>query len=587
MTSSALAALDAFSRAGISFAQEEAFHEYCALEAEYLMLKQSHREIVPAVRNASASVTALSGEVDSLVRANSSMKQMILDMQGVSASSTGHTSDDANSQTISQIMSSLVVDFTSYLEAHDSASGVSSFEGELPQQLRGTFDNRLAPARLPEHGFGVEISRSSLAESSRTRSSQELSRSSHVGHVPPARASGIRACVPEHRLGLADTLPQASGFRASLPKQGHGVSAGHRIFAESVRSDQDFARQGRAPARHEEKMPKAFAPARSDALAKAQQFVHASALDATAKAQAHAEGHVPAREKERMPKAFAPPARNDALAQAQQLVYASAAEAAAKVHGSQGQQLVYATASEAAANVKASVDVTALEAAAKTQAPPPGTFFPLMPSPAPRKKDFAVPLPRGRVISGTAAAISNGSAKEDPGVALSNALAKEDLGEVTLLIRNIPARCTQAQLLEIWEAQGRYNMLHLPYDHHRKCNAGKAFVNFISRQAAIEFQEKWQGQQLIPKAKVKGLNIAKAEVQGFEGYIRTLLCHGRIKKKINMPAVLSADGSIADFRKIMDVFLKDVTHLPERQELEPLSSRPSSEPSTPDGSEVP
>lgn len=124
----------------------------------------------------------------------------------------------------------------------------------------------------------------------------------------------------------------------------------------------------------------------------------------------------------------------------------------------------------------------------------------------------------------------------------------------TLIVRNIPARCTQATLLDLWPPNGVYNLIHLPFDHKRKCHVGKAVINFVSHAAALDFRMKWQGETLVPKAKVKKLSIAVADVQGFREYLENLLPSwrsGRMKNKVDMPVIILPDGGFGDFKALM------------------------------------
>lgn len=142
------------------------------------------------------------------------------------------------------------------------------------------------------------------------------------------------------------------------------------------------------------------------------------------------------------------------------------------------------------------------------------------------------------------------------GVAPTTALKSEPLphGVTTLIVRNIPARCTQASLLDLWPPEGVYNLLHLPYDHRRKCHVGKAMINFVSSMAAEAFRAKWQGGLVSPKAKVKKLSMVAADVQGLRGYLDNLLPlwrSGRMKNKIDIPIIIQPDGSFGDFKALM------------------------------------
>lgn len=123
----------------------------------------------------------------------------------------------------------------------------------------------------------------------------------------------------------------------------------------------------------------------------------------------------------------------------------------------------------------------------------------------------------------------------------------------TLIIRNIPARCSQDQLLELWPQEGSYNFLHCPYNRKHGRLAGYAFVNFITHEALLEFYERWQGMHLIKEANAKRLNIAVALVQGMEANLMHLKDNKNIKstRKEHLPVIFLPDGSMIDFLSIM------------------------------------
>jgi hypothetical protein len=124
----------------------------------------------------------------------------------------------------------------------------------------------------------------------------------------------------------------------------------------------------------------------------------------------------------------------------------------------------------------------------------------------------------------------------------------------TLIVRNIPARITQNQLLSYWRPQGSFNLLHLPYSQQLHRNVGYAFINFISREALTEFYERWQHKKLVASSNSKPLNVGVAEVQGFEANLR----HMKLSKKMlhirnrhYLPFLPLPDGSFADFREVI------------------------------------
>lgn len=125
----------------------------------------------------------------------------------------------------------------------------------------------------------------------------------------------------------------------------------------------------------------------------------------------------------------------------------------------------------------------------------------------------------------------------------------------TLVVRNVPARCSQAMLLQIWPPSlHRYNLLHLPYCHRTRCPIGKVFVNFGSHEAALAFRARWHGVTLMPGAKAKALDIGMAEVQGYRANLEDMVHNtrtSRLKNKRHMPVIIRPDGSICDFKEVV------------------------------------
>eukprot|EP00746_Dinoflagellata_sp_MGD_P028322 gnl/MRDRNA2_/MRDRNA2_166929_c0_seq1.p1 gnl/MRDRNA2_/MRDRNA2_166929_c0~~gnl/MRDRNA2_/MRDRNA2_166929_c0_seq1.p1 ORF type:complete len:564 (-),score=105.08 gnl/MRDRNA2_/MRDRNA2_166929_c0_seq1:59-1750(-) len=114
-------------------------------------------------------------------------------------------------------------------------------------------------------------------------------------------------------------------------------------------------------------------------------------------------------------------------------------------------------------------------------------------------------------------------------------LADQDSERTTLMISNIPARCTQARLLEKWPADGSYDFLYLPFRFGEHKNFGYAFVNFTSHEAAVEFYLVWQGKTLGMKNDgQKPLVIRWASIQGRDQNIKHSL-NRKIKRIRNPP----------------------------------------------------
>lgn len=165
------------------------------------------------------------------------------------------------------------------------------------------------------------------------------------------------------------------------------------------------------------------------------------------------------------------------------------------------------------------------------------------------------------VAAGSAASASASGNVPAQFIASANAVAAARAtnafsdGGPTLIVRNIPARCTRDNLLDIWPPQTwHYNLLHIPYDHTKKTHAGNAFINFLSPAAAHEFCVNWDGIHLMPKARVKVLSIGNAQSQGFRAYIQDMVGRSRTnryKNKRDLPVVIQDDGSFGDFKAVL------------------------------------
>eukprot|EP00931_Biecheleriopsis_adriatica_P062941 TRINITY_DN38039_c0_g2_i1.p1 TRINITY_DN38039_c0_g2~~TRINITY_DN38039_c0_g2_i1.p1 ORF type:complete len:426 (-),score=64.35 TRINITY_DN38039_c0_g2_i1:23-1300(-) len=120
----------------------------------------------------------------------------------------------------------------------------------------------------------------------------------------------------------------------------------------------------------------------------------------------------------------------------------------------------------------------------------------------------------------------------------------------TIVVRNIPARYTQERLLEIWEPDGSYNFLYLPYSVRQKRGAGYVFINFCTHEAAVAFWQKVQGTRLPGCEHLKCVDIAVADVQGLEENLRYWSNRklGRISNSNFLPIVLDGTQRV-DFKQ--------------------------------------
>lgn len=97
-------------------------------------------------------------------------------------------------------------------------------------------------------------------------------------------------------------------------------------------------------------------------------------------------------------------------------------------------------------------------------------------------------------------------------------LPLDSLSATTVIVRNLPSRCTQDQLTKLWPCNGTYDWLVLPYNSKQHRFSRYAFINFTSKAALQDFVQKWQG-ALLPEAlygwkTALPLEIKVARVQG-------------------------------------------------------------------------
>jgi len=86
----------------------------------------------------------------------------------------------------------------------------------------------------------------------------------------------------------------------------------------------------------------------------------------------------------------------------------------------------------------------------------------------------------------------------------------------SLVVRNIPASCTQESLMVEWpNNDGSYDLLYKPRSTKQQGQTC-AFINFTSHAAAQAFKNRWHGQRLNHGTEESGkrLNVSFARVQG-------------------------------------------------------------------------
>jgi len=122
----------------------------------------------------------------------------------------------------------------------------------------------------------------------------------------------------------------------------------------------------------------------------------------------------------------------------------------------------------------------------------------------------------------------------------------------TLVVRNIPARCTHERLLQQWPNNGSYNFLFVPYSVKQRRASRYMFINFTSHENMVAFMIQWHGAWLPdvgfgPKL-AEPLEMRPAKMQGLRANVwhhkSTATCRHR-------PAVFQ-NGHRVDFCQLLE-----------------------------------
>jgi len=95
-------------------------------------------------------------------------------------------------------------------------------------------------------------------------------------------------------------------------------------------------------------------------------------------------------------------------------------------------------------------------------------------------------------------------------------------GFTIILVRNVPARLSNEQVLEVWAPGGMYNPMLVPFNFQRRRRCGKAIINMISYEAAVDFIARWHGKKLLESSRARCLHVDVAPVQGILANLRQL-----------------------------------------------------------------
>jgi hypothetical protein len=123
----------------------------------------------------------------------------------------------------------------------------------------------------------------------------------------------------------------------------------------------------------------------------------------------------------------------------------------------------------------------------------------------------------------------------------------------TLMIRNIPNRYTQTELMaELKEAgfEDKFDFFYLPMDHETHANFGYAFINFVDETDVGPFTKKFNGLKLNRFTSNKIIQIVPAQLQGFQAnlqhYCKKAVC---TDDNIDYRPLFFVDGKCLEFHR--------------------------------------
>jgi len=114
-----------------------------------------------------------------------------------------------------------------------------------------------------------------------------------------------------------------------------------------------------------------------------------------------------------------------------------------------------------------------------------------------------------------------------------------DNNVTTLIIRSIPPKLSQEDLIALWPPTWGYNFLHIPYNPKQRRLVGYSFINFFSNETAKLFYSRWEGQVLEVQGHTQTLCVQVARIQGLRANLKHLLSQGihQVKNEKHLPAI--------------------------------------------------
>lgn len=84
----------------------------------------------------------------------------------------------------------------------------------------------------------------------------------------------------------------------------------------------------------------------------------------------------------------------------------------------------------------------------------------------------------------------------------------------TVFIRGIPSHYDQEMLLDHWVPDGTFDLMYMPYNVQTHTSSEYVVMNFVSRELALRFRERWHGRELDPGSGAQALEVSWARAQG-------------------------------------------------------------------------